>query len=471
MVGKNNIDYFSVFIYLVHFFFIFNRFVSFCRTNPESVPRGPVRDTVTRRASNESIFMQNYLQNLSYGCQALLYVFEYLEVEDLLNASRVCEMWRDIAGHPSLWKTVRVKNLQDADWDNLASDFKKHNTKNLDLRKMLISDSSDDIWPLFSKAIAKVDSLVRIDLSRCPASVVEELTRTNQNLQIINAIYIRGETLNLTTFNNLISLQELRLKSTNGFTIKPDLTPLKKLTQLKHLSLTSVKEFSKLHVEVLRELIHLNSLDLGECNNFPENFGSNTISKLTKLKKLRLEKCQGTCIFNILNSISKIPSLEHLELINIDVKAGFDTALASCTNIKKLLIIPTYIFRTAMTNHLVLGGILKLKSTLLHFVWGITLELLRIVELFHVQYNDNKESGEDSIPVLSPVPMRPENTGKAREGSQSKKLDVEPQVEMIPLQAIQKLLLSYLPTTRVDILKIPFHATWRQSIVDTVNFN
>lgn len=44
-----------------------------------------------------------------------------------------------------------------------------------------------------------------------------------------------------------------------------------------------------------------------------------------------------------------------------------------------------------------------------------------------------------------------------------------PQVEILPLPHLQKLLLTALPKTRVKILKIPFHATWRQSISDSTS--
>lgn len=439
--------------------------------------RGSTRKSVSTpvppmKFDRESHFMQNYLQNLSYGYQTLLYVFQYLKVQDLLRAGCVCTLWRDIASHPSLWKTVRMKNSQVANWEGLADALKKHNTENLDLRKMLLPNSSDDMWPLFSKAIGRVDSLVRIELCRCPASVIEELAKSNKNLQVINAVTIRCEVLDITSIGNLTNLQELRLKSTNGFTLTSDLTPLKTLTNLKHLSLTSVKELNKQNVDIIGELTNLETLDLGECSDFPENFGTDVISKLTKLEKLRLEKGQGTCgTFNILEAVSKIPTLEQLELVNFDVKAGFDKALGACANIKKLLIIPTYISQSATTNHMVLGGVIKLKCTLSHFVWGVTLELLRVTELFVDQCEDapNKDKKKpagngDSIPVLKPVPIMKPDEEKDESGSKD-----PPQVEILPLPTLQKLLLNCLPTTRVKILKIPFHATWRQSIVDTVN--
>lgn len=118
------------------------------------------------------------------------------------------------------------------------------------------------------------------------------------------------------------------------------------------------------------------------------------------------------------------------------------------------------------------GGVLRLRSTLSHFVWGVTLELLRVTELFVDQCEDpeKKEKKEkkmvcngDSIPVLKPVPLLTDNQSEILPALEP------PQVEIVPLPNLQKLLLQSLPTTRVKILKIPFHATWRQSITDTVN--
>lgn len=110
----------------------------------------------------------SYLQNLSYGYSTLLYVFQYLKVQDLLRAGCVCTMWRDIASHPSLWKTVRMKNSQVHSFEGLADTLKKHGTVHLDLRKMLLPtvNGSEDIWPEFSQAIHKVQTLRKIELCR-----------------------------------------------------------------------------------------------------------------------------------------------------------------------------------------------------------------------------------------------------------------------------------------------------------------
>lgn len=54
--------------------------------------------------------------------------------------------------------------------------------------------------------------------------------------------------------------------------------------------------------------------------------------------------------------------LDQLELVNFDVKPGFDMALGACKNIKKLMIIPTYISQSATTNNMVLAGVLRLQG-------------------------------------------------------------------------------------------------------------
>ncbi|XP_060530269.1 uncharacterized protein LOC132704344 [Cylas formicarius] len=417
---------------------------------------------------NEAKFMENYLQNLSFGYNTLLYVFQYLKVQDLLRAGCVCTMWRDIASHPVLWRTVRMKNSQVHSFEGLANTLKKHGTVHLDLRKMLLPSAGDDVWTEFSDAIERVDTLRKIELCRCPAGVVERLPVTNPDLEVINAVTIKCESMDFTSLKNLTRIRELRLKSTTGLSVN-SIDALKELKTLKILSLTSVVDLHKLDVNVIAELTELESLDLGECTDFPKNFGQDVISKLEHLEKLRLEKGQGNChTFEIFDAVRKMKKLEQLELVNFDVKTGFDKALGGCHNIKKLMIIPTYISQSATTNNMVLAGVLRLRGSLCHFVWGVTLELLRVTELFVDQCEEPKDKKDkrptgngDSIPVLKPVPDLT-HTDVIETACNP------PQVEILPLPNLQKLLLNSLPTTRVKILKIPFHATWRQTLTDSV---
>lgn len=92
-------------------------------------------------------------------------------------------------------------------------------------------------------------------------------------------------------------------------------------------------------------MVVLETLELGECTMLPEKLITESLPGMTRLRRLRLEKGQGTDCPTILllETLSRCPSLTQLELINFDVKPGFDNALALCSNIKTLLIIPTYV--------------------------------------------------------------------------------------------------------------------------------
>ena len=169
------------------------------------------------------------------GYHALSRIFQYLKVQELLRAARVCRMWRDLAAHPSLWKTVRMKNSQVTDWDGLAETLKNRGTQHLDLRKMLIVGEADNIWKKFITIIPRVTSLIKLELCRCPAMVVEEVMKNCPQLQILSAMSIKCDSLNLEPISNLNRCYELRLKAISGMAVEGDLSPLTQLTQIKHL--------------------------------------------------------------------------------------------------------------------------------------------------------------------------------------------------------------------------------------------
>lgn len=76
------------------------------------------------------------------------------------------------------------------------------------------------------------------------------------------------------------------------------------------------------------------------------------------------------------------------------------------------------------------------------------------------QQPKGSKSVNDCIPVLKPVPSLPV------EESQNAIVTGRPQVEILPLPALQRLLAAELPDTRLKLLRIPFHATWRQTFND-----
>ncbi|XP_038107074.1 uncharacterized protein LOC6041154 isoform X2 [Culex quinquefasciatus] len=412
------------------------------------------------------LFASNFFSNVSIGYDVLQQTFQYLKVQELLRASCVCRMWNQVANHPRLWRTVRMKNSHVNDWAGLARTLHKNGTKHLDLRKMLISGNSDEMWQSFGENIAYADRLERIDLCRCSSTVVGSLLRSNPHLKVINALAIKNDPVDFSNFEHGRSLEELRLKSSAPVSVDGDLSQLGYMTSLRHLSLTSILKLGSTSIEALGELENLESLELGECTEIGQNL-ADILPNLTKLQRLRLEKGQEAFnMFTVLEGISKVPSLSQLELINCDVKVGFDKHLHRCTNIKKLLLIPTYVSQSAATNHMVLSGVAKLKDTLESFIWTVTVELLRVTELYIDQCDtknrDDKNSPGESIPILKPVPGV-EEIPPANSANPS---DTPAQVEIVPLVTVTSILDRSVPNTKVKILKIPFASTWKQGMID-----
>ncbi|KAK6641980.1 hypothetical protein RUM44_013703 [Polyplax serrata] len=430
-------------------------------------------------AVNES--MQKFMRNICIGYSALLNVFQYLKVQELLRAGRVCRLWRDLASHSSLWRTVRMKNSQVSDWKGFTDSLSRHGTKHLDLRKMLMSlDDAEEMWAMFAKHISGVKCLERLDICRCSVNIVAQIMEACPQLLVFNAqqmIGVKTEVLNqklsLDSLSRMKNLKELRLKSFLGLHLTDSLKSLTDLSDtLTTLSLTSVKNLGSCKLHFIGKLQNLEALELGECSDLPETFPHEVIAKLTTLKRIRLEKGPWSSSTNeMLYQMSKLKDLVQLELINFDVKPGFDKALASCTNIKRLLLIPTYVTQSATTNNIILSGTYKLWKSLSLFVWVLTMELLKVTELFVDQCEEEgcKKSRGNSVPVLKPVPL-PAASQKDMENT--KKDDQEPggknpmPITIIPIDELFGMLTEALPSTKVKLLKIPFQNTWRQSITE-----
>lgn len=412
------------------------------------------------------LFASNFFSNVSIGYDVLQQTFQYLKVQELLRASCVCRMWNQVANHPRLWRTVRMKNSHVNDWNGLVDTLRKNGTKHLDLRKMLISGNSDEMWENFMNNISHVEHLERIDLCRCSSVVVGTLLKSNPNLKVINALAIKNDPMDFSYFEHGKLLQELRLKSSTAVSIESDFSQVGFLTNLRHLSLTSILKLGSTSIIALSNLANLESLELGECTEIGTNLAE-VLPNLFKLQRLRLEKGQENFnMFSVLEGIAKAPSLTQLELINCDVKVGFDKHISKCSNLSKLLLIPTYVSQSAATNHMVLGGVAKLKDTLKIFIWTVTVELLRVTELYIDQCDtknrDEKNSPGESIPILKPVP----GVDEIPTANSSNASDTPAQVEIVPLATVNKILERSLPRTKLKILKIPFASTWKQGMIE-----
>lgn len=432
-------------------------------TNIPPTKKRRLSDNIQQMTStSNSLFAIDFFDNVSRGYNILLHTFQYLKVQELLRASRVCRLWNNVATNSILWNTVRMKNSQVNDWSGLMNALKKHGTQHLDLRKVLLSPTVN--WSEFLELIGDVNDLRSIDLCKCPADVIAALFETNQKLHVINALSMMGDRITLPTINKIASLTELRLKAID--TIKMEnLSTLKFCTQLRHLSLTSMTGIDGSSFDALTHLTALESLELGECVDLSTTFAKNVLIKLKQLERLRLEKGQGKCCtFDILETVNRLPKLSHLELVNFDIKSGFDLRIAQCKNLHRLLLIPTYISQSATTNNMILSGISKLNNTLKAFTWVVTTELLRVTELYVDQcYADGQEKrpAEDKIPILKPVPLMSKD---AQKSADENAVSDTPQVEILPLHLVEKMIKDALPNIHLQILKVPFPATWRQTM-------
>lgn len=382
--------------------------------------------------------------------------------QELLRASSVCRMWNHVANNNILWQTIRMKNSQASNWTGLMEALRRHGTRHLDLRKILIASTLD--WNDFITHISQVPDLETLHLCRCPSEVVTALLETNTNLRALNALSITGKIFTFPTSCKMSALNELRLKSGSPFKIE-NLQALQQLRNLRHLSLTSMESLEANHLEPLSVLTTLESLELGECSNLAGAFAKNILARLQNLERLRLEGGKGCATFEILEVIEKLPQLIQLELVNFDIKPGFDTRIAQCRRLKRLLIIPTYISQSATTNNLILSSIAHLSETLQSVTWVVTQELIRVTDLYtddcHTEGQPRKPN-EDKIPIIKPVPMMRESQKSNTSNDGNTQL-----VEILPLSQVDKIIRSNIPKLNLKILKVPFSATWRQTISET----
>ncbi|XP_055902614.1 uncharacterized protein LOC129938845 isoform X1 [Eupeodes corollae] len=428
------------------------------------------RDSSSLSAAASVTFASNFFANVSVGYGAILHIFKYLKIHERPRAASVCKIWNLVAKDRALWQTVRMKNSKVGNWAGFTAALRRGETKHLDLRKLLVSSTKlEETWSEFCKHIGMVPSLEHIDMCRCSAKVVESIFLTNPNLTILSALAINNESLNLINLDNLVMLRELRLRTLDKCTLEGDLSPLRSLTNLRHLSLTSIRDLGTKRIEVIGELNSLVSLELGDCNDFDSRFTDSVLPKLSNLERLRLEIGQEQCrTLDILDSVAKLENLSQLEFVNFDIKPGFDDKLAQCTNILKLLIIPTYISQSATTNNIVLNAVLKLQDTLEVFTWGVTVELLRVTALYVDQCEDStrkeRHHFDECIPVLKPVPGS--SAADTPDNEPSPGANAVPQIEILPLDKVEEILRDNLATTKFTIVKVPYHATWKQQLVE-----
>lgn len=95
-------------------------------------------------------------------------------------------------------------------------------------------------------------------------------------------------------------------------------------------------------LDAISRLNHLRVLELGECETLSHNF-TDILTNLKRLERLRLEKVVNLDPdYRMFSLLKDLRHFRSLELINCEVKIGFDEALAHCRNLEEFLLIPLY---------------------------------------------------------------------------------------------------------------------------------
>eukprot|EP00090_Calanus_glacialis_P005869 TRINITY_DN14565_c0_g1_i1.p1 TRINITY_DN14565_c0_g1~~TRINITY_DN14565_c0_g1_i1.p1 ORF type:complete len:1588 (-),score=590.08 TRINITY_DN14565_c0_g1_i1:93-4856(-) len=384
----------------------------------------------------------SFSRNVSGGYHGMMEVFKYLSVKERVQAACVCKLWRDIAFHQVLWKTVSLKNTRVFDWRGFAKFFNQTKSGHLDVRKMLFVKDREATWIEIISIAPEFLMLKKLELPKLSGSVLTDLMSACPRLEAVHAP-LTTPPLNINVFSKMTQLKELKLKSSAGtmLRINQGISGLSNLApRLTQLSLLTMEGLQQKDFDVFGTLIHLELLEIGECHNAPANIFK-TLSDLSKLQRLRMEK--GSVGENV-SKLANAPRLRDLELIDFQILNGFRDGLSVIKNIQKLLIIPTYKNEVAKINTEIVEGVTKEMNQLSSFYLGVTNEWLEAMALAMGSSKVHKTGGEKECFPLS------------RGG----------QVEHISLPALYRLVCREMPGCKVKVLKMSAQATCKQFIAN-----
>ena len=156
---------------------------------------------------------RSLLQDSAYAYSTLFEVFRLLRVQDILSCAQVCKMWNTVAHNSTMWNHVVMKNSSLVNWEGMLKTLNQHQTKSLDLRKMLLSKTCQDsaaYWSMCLRHFYQSNHLVELKMCRCPGLVIEELPTLLPNLETLQACQIDGRKLSFDNFSQFQCLKELK---------------------------------------------------------------------------------------------------------------------------------------------------------------------------------------------------------------------------------------------------------------------
>ncbi|XP_074604244.1 uncharacterized protein LOC141857651 [Brevipalpus obovatus] len=403
-------------------------------------------------------FVKPEITQLTNGYECLIHVFKYLTVRELVKLKQVSRIFNVFASQPSLWNIIKLRGLVIKDWSHLGSKIiEERCVQELDFEGIRCPNGSSltDMWLGFADITDYLKSVKVLRFGTVPSFVLQEIVNALSTDNPYNS-YSNLETLEvknlcdddssvktcsftlLDQLSALPSLQSLQLDSKCGMRLSPEMNidtlthTFSKLTNLKSLALTTLRNFNSEQFSFLSHLTNLENLEIGSCESWthdeptestqskpeaisepaidhpsdchqdvqkqntnplelPLTGGFKYLSGLTRLKKLKLcdviidESCA-----NLPTSLKEMKDLRHLCLHNLTISPDASQTLDllcnviknSLVNLKSLTVCTT----NPYSNKYVFELLKKLYGTLYHMRWEVPV----IVE----------DSGECFVPFL-----------------------------------------------------------------------
>ncbi|XP_059480221.1 uncharacterized protein LOC132199480 isoform X2 [Neocloeon triangulifer] len=452
---------------------------------PSGVPAEPTRGASTaasrpeikKEFSRRETVISNFSSDLNARVGALLQVFSYLTVKELLRASRVCSSWRLIAESRLLWRSLRLKNSGVSSWSDCVQWLNCHKTEAVDLRKMMVPERNPvAAWNEAASSLGQVTSLKAIELGRCSPATVALVADRCPRLTGLSASSLTSsdDMLDLKSLSGMSQLQRLRLRGAYSLRVE-NLTYLQYLSNLTCLSVTSVKGLPGMDIAVvLNGLPGLELLELGECYEMVQHAEilTEVLAKLQCLKRLRLEFLvtqkphhESELLVTFFESLTALPHLQHLELVHIEAPPGCDLQIARLSALRSLLLVPSFTHMGSVTCQVLLQGVFQLQR-LEQLVIGLTPSICETAQKLYLQKAGRMspqrapppQPHDDCLPVAIPIPSS--NALPKTEFDLKPPLNKLDSMEILPAWHLRNLLKEGLPGTKVDVRRLPHPARY-----------
>ncbi|KAG8176252.1 hypothetical protein JTE90_021349 [Oedothorax gibbosus] len=342
-------------------------------------------------------------KKLMGGAECLSLVFKFLNVQSLLRVSEVNRTWRYLALKNHLWKKVSFRGLQIKDWKKCCKFLHDRETEHLDLRGIL----HPNVFRPFMNLEKNVSMLIKLEeliVNHIPPYLLKAIISNLPQLRRLECNFVTTACtepaiwkipcdIELEPFRCLGRLVRLKIGSGGGIRLGsgPNFV-MPYLPNLRHVVLTGFDFHSHVNLEFLSQLNDLISLELGNISSIePEVYP--LLGTLTNLKSLRLENGGSIDEVKFSEALSKMKSLEVLELMNFKVSSGLADCFKNLTQLIHVNVWPDQTTEHAVINQNLLTALSNVKNPR-YVCWGIIGEGDTQLEVIHLRHPDSTETRE-----------------------------------------------------------------------------